>query len=638
MRIHILLSFQVKICYTENDSNNGEPSRHWYQGVIRAVVPRRFKPNTVDAQIEFSNGEVEDVAFPLLEEDEFVVLPERVPPKASETIENFGQTVPVVPPWYALPPFSQLLGDKTNLLPQVENEESLKHLLSEFSKQSVPSGISGSAHQVLLHCEPVLEESLARKRPQKLAVISLDLNFNDFTWKRVKRVSRKHFFDFPTLTSQPSSAKQSHGLRPPSIAPDRSAFSPRRRDIFPSAAAASDGLNDTDSEDYFDSRESGSEGRGAGRARPPNHTEVSLDRHPSQEVLNEVASPSVTIDLSADDDASPICNIERPLLQTEKRSAACGEIHEAAKQLAEPSPPKKPSSFSSSRSEASMVDFHDADDVVVVVNPVNTQVELSPAEASADDEVSCVGATGVMNLPHARMHCTRFPFNNQEPTDSSHSKYCSECYCWLCEVLASKCVDWCAHCQAFDRSPYWKSERRRLIEIRTRTPLTSTATPSAGARGSSDGSAVEGTLNRLAQYLVAERSPVGIQYCRYIPAQRIWTVGGDSFATFVMAEKYLRRHVSGPDQWGPPHLGCLCSFCLKISRWVVEFRGNEELSLVLADFGDRVHVLSACDLLGSNAVSYTTTSCRPTGQDIVLIKRTPRFKEWLLQFSVRTGN
>jgi hypothetical protein len=54
-------------------------------------------------------------------------------------------------------------------------------------------------------------------------------------------------------------------------------------------------------------------------------------------------------------------------------------------------------------------------------------------------------------LPHLRECCTFLSFSKNDDPDSHYLnlKFCSSCFCYVCEVNASDCKDWSIHCDAF---------------------------------------------------------------------------------------------------------------------------------------------------------------------------------------------
>ena len=71
-------------------------------------------------------------------------------------------------------------------------------------------------------------------------------------------------------------------------------------------------------------------------------------------------------------------------------------------------------------------------------------------------EVLAVNGNGSFNLPHSRSDCTKHKFNSAEADqyhsstcslkDLANAKHCDKCYCYVCDDLASKCIEWRTHC------------------------------------------------------------------------------------------------------------------------------------------------------------------------------------------------
>ena len=78
-----------------------------------------------------------------------------------------------------------------------------------------------------------------------------------------------------------------------------------------------------------------------------------------------------------------------------------------------------------------------------------------------------------MALPHAREDCTTHPFN-REPGQYSRTRHgtslsnyqkqsnetiCDDCYCYVCDVVASECSQWPYHSNATTKCTHWRNDR-----------------------------------------------------------------------------------------------------------------------------------------------------------------------------------
>ena len=80
------------------------------------------------------------------------------------------------------------------------------------------------------------------------------------------------------------------------------------------------------------------------------------------------------------------------------------------------------------------------------------------ADDDEDDELQFVGRTGqlaLVDFPHARENCVTHKF-----VLGGEKKHCANCYCYVCDDVASKCPKWDDHCKATHTSQAWQARRK----------------------------------------------------------------------------------------------------------------------------------------------------------------------------------
>ena len=85
----------------------------------------------------------------------------------------------------------------------------------------------------------------------------------------------------------------------------------------------------------------------------------------------------------------------------------------------------------------------------------------SDNDCDSDDDLQVIGYTGNIALAdfiHAREHCVTQPFS-KDP-----KRFCQQCFCFVCEVPASECLEWLDgnHCKAQTSVPKWQSARNAV--------------------------------------------------------------------------------------------------------------------------------------------------------------------------------
>jgi len=88
--------------------------------------------------------------------------------------------------------------------------------------------------------------------------------------------------------------------------------------------------------------------------------------------------------------------------------------------------------------------------------PTESEAREAPQLSLGKDAVVMTGSTmaqALVEYPHSRKDCARFPMS-QDP-----AKFCGNCYCYVCDVKASECRSWRAHCVAMPEVKLWRIER-----------------------------------------------------------------------------------------------------------------------------------------------------------------------------------
>ncbi len=77
-----------------------------------------------------------------------------------------------------------------------------------------------------------------------------------------------------------------------------------------------------------------------------------------------------------------------------------------------------------------------------------------------DDEIQFVGGNMQVaaDMPHQREACPRCPFQRFKNVPAN-STFCPNCYCFICEIKASECLEWKEHCHAHCKDNKWKKLR-----------------------------------------------------------------------------------------------------------------------------------------------------------------------------------
>jgi hypothetical protein len=117
----------------------------------------------------------------------------------------------------------------------------------------------------------------------------------------------------------------------------------------------------------------------------------------------------------------------------------------------------------------------DVEEIVIVEGSRENSIDLLEDEEDQaqndEDDIQIIGSKGnnaLSDFPHSREDCVTNLF-----TIDPH-KFCSQCYCFVCDVKAVECTKWDIHCQAQGIDRMWKQRRINARSKRNRTKLKTT--------------------------------------------------------------------------------------------------------------------------------------------------------------------
>ena len=65
------------------------------------------------------------------------------------------------------------------------------------------------------------------------------------------------------------------------------------------------------------------------------------------------------------------------------------------------------------------------------------------AAGEMEEELEIVGTTNEQRFPHSRHDCLEFRYDNSDGGGKDgNSKFCSLCYCYVCDRPAGECNNW----------------------------------------------------------------------------------------------------------------------------------------------------------------------------------------------------
>ncbi|KAM9770114.1 uncharacterized protein ACNS7B_007876 [Menidia menidia] len=115
--------------------------------------------------------------------------------------------------------------------------------------------------------------------------------------------------------------------------------------------------------------------------------------------------------------------------------------------------------------------------IVEVKDEKKADCVSSPSTSNLDEDLVVTFARRADLLPHARYDCPLHPFTASEceimvPV-ADNRLICDQCFCYICDKLASSCAMWCisgaCHCNSHKKSDFWNNLRNCLLlgELKT---------------------------------------------------------------------------------------------------------------------------------------------------------------------------
>ncbi|XDV14572.1 hypothetical protein PO909_014805 [Leuciscus waleckii] len=110
------------------------------------------------------------------------------------------------------------------------------------------------------------------------------------------------------------------------------------------------------------------------------------------------------------------------------------------------------------------------DSSVLIVENERNEADISKHIEELDEDLAITYSQTAIVLPHARYDCT-LAFCRAEQDVSgplqNNAQYCDQCFCYICDKLASMCEFWTipgfCHCNSHKHSVYWKSLRDKSL-------------------------------------------------------------------------------------------------------------------------------------------------------------------------------
>ena len=116
------------------------------------------------------------------------------------------------------------------------------------------------------------------------------------------------------------------------------------------------------------------------------------------------------------------------------------------------------------------------------------------------------GHNPLSDYPHARFHCVVVPF---QPSSSTVSLHCPNCYCYACDVPVKSCTSWHTHCFASSDQPEWEEYRRQILLKRSQATAKTKLCSSTATAKSSTAATATATATATAAAAAIELIPAG---------------------------------------------------------------------------------------------------------------------------------
>uniref|UniRef100_A0AAQ6AKL8 B box-type domain-containing protein n=1 Tax=Amphiprion ocellaris TaxID=80972 RepID=A0AAQ6AKL8_AMPOC len=108
--------------------------------------------------------------------------------------------------------------------------------------------------------------------------------------------------------------------------------------------------------------------------------------------------------------------------------------------------------------------------LIVEVEDVK-KTDCMPAPTALDEDLVVTFSRCAEVLPHARYDCPIHPFTATDCETgvpvAGNQLFCDQCFCYICDKLASSCVMWChsemCHCNSHKKSPFWHNLRNTAL-------------------------------------------------------------------------------------------------------------------------------------------------------------------------------